>query len=86
MEFLKGIKPLKGPEDWPLWRDRILDVLAVFNAVDIVEGKSIEPILPNENPTKADREAVESWRKSAAQAKVVLSQSVSDELHQRISG
>lgn len=85
MEFLKGIKPLKGPDDWPLWKDKVMDVLEYYGALEIVEGTSVKPTL-SETPTKAEREALESWNKAAASAKIVLSHCVSDELHERIAG
>lgn len=85
MEFVKGIKPLKGAEDWPQWKDKVMDVMEYFNAVDIIEGKSFKPEL-SETASKVEREKLETWNKTAAQAKMVLSQCVSDELHHRISG
>ncbi|KAK7603620.1 hypothetical protein V9T40_003619 [Parthenolecanium corni] len=85
MEFTKGIKPLKNADDWPLWKDRVLDVMSYFNAIDIIEGKSTKPVLPAE-PTKAQNESLAQWLRAEASAKIVISQCVGDELHQRISG
>ncbi len=62
-----------------------MDVLELFNAVDIVEGKWICPTLSNTS-LKAEKDALNAWMKSAAQMKIILLQCVSDELHQRISG
>ncbi len=62
-----------------------MDVPEPFNVVVIVEGKRIRPTLSN-TPTKAEIYAPDAWMKSATQAKIVLSQCISDELHQRISG
>lgn len=85
MDFAKGIKPLNGAEDWPMWKDRVMDVLELFNALDIVQGKRKEPVL-TDNSTQAEKEAFNSFQKSSSQAKIVISQSVSDEIHHRISG
>ena len=85
MEFVKGIKPLRTAEDWPQWKDKVMDVMEYFNAVDIIEGKSLKPEL-SDKPSKAEKEALEAWNKTSAQAKMVLSQCVSDELHHRIAG
>jgi len=85
MEFAKGIKPLRGAEDWPQWKDRVMDVLELFNALDIVEGTREKPTLVKD-ATKADQDKYDAWVKSSTQAKIVISQCVSDELHARISG
>ena len=85
MEFAKGIKPLQGAKDWPFWKDRVMDVLELFNAVDIVEGTRLKPVL-SDSPTRAEKEQLEAYNKAASQAKIVISQCVSDDLHQRISG
>ncbi|CAB0000727.1 unnamed protein product [Nesidiocoris tenuis] len=85
MEFVKGIKPLRGAEDWPQWKDKVMDVMEYFNAVEIIEGTSLKPNL-TDTPSKAEIAKLEAWNKSASQAKMVISQCISDELHNRISG
>ncbi|KAF6212239.1 hypothetical protein GE061_012760 [Apolygus lucorum] len=85
MEFTKGIKPLQGAKDWPFWKDRIMDVLELFNAVEIVEGTREKPVL-SDNPTKTEQDDLIAYNKAASKAKIVISQCVSDDLHQRISG
>jgi len=35
MEFSKGIGQLRGAEDWPQWKDQVMNVLELFNPLDI---------------------------------------------------
>ena len=85
MDYVKCIKPLRGAEDWQMWKDRVLDVLELFDAVGIVEATRAQTIL-SDPPTTEEKKDLAAYVKSANQAKIVISQCVSDELHQRISG
>ncbi|BES95025.1 Hypothetical protein NTJ_07834 [Nesidiocoris tenuis] len=38
----EGIKPLRGAEDWPQWKDKVMDVMEYFNAVEIIEVRPEE--------------------------------------------
>lgn len=73
MEYIQGMKPLKGAGDWPMWKDCMLDFLGLFNIVDIIEGKREKPSL-SKSPTKTKNEKLEKFNKSVSQAKIVISQ------------
>lgn len=90
MEFAKGIKPLSGAKDWPAWKDRVLDLLSLYNVVDIVEGRSLSPDPPAKSASATQKEEINkntaAWKKAASQAKIIISQTISDDLHCRIAG
>ena len=66
MEFWKDIKPLTGAKDWPTWKDNVLDVLALYNAVDIVDGSRPCPELaPEDASEKLSRKGQKVSRKVA---------------------
>lgn len=57
-----------------------MDVFALYNALDIVEGtRSMSTI--TDLSTNVEIDEYRSWKKSVAQAKIVISQYISDELH-----
>lgn len=63
LDFIKGIKPLVGATAWPSRKDKVIDALALYNTVKIVEGTSKCPTIADDTLTKAEKNNYEVWNK-----------------------
>ncbi|GAB0089493.1 secreted RxLR effector protein 161-like [Sergentomyia squamirostris] len=90
MEGVKmNIKPLQGVTDWPLWKRRFTIMLDYQpGASDAVDGKLVKPEPPGESATAKEKKDYEDkltfCRKAECFARALISNSVSDEIYQKI--
>lgn len=83
------IDQLKGESDWPIWKNRIKDVIDYHaGALAVIDGSLVEPREPEDGASKEEKKKFEGerefYRKANSYAKYTLSSSLSPEVYRKV--